>query len=53
VTTEEGDIDVAAGQAVIAHKGEWVRYSSPHEGGADYVAVCVPAFSPETIKRDT
>ncbi len=53
VTTEEGDIDVAAGQAVIAHKGEWVRYSSPHEGGADYVAVCVPAFSPETVKRDT
>ena len=52
VSTKEGDIDVAAGQAVIAHKGEWVRYSSPHESGADYVAVCVPAFSPETVKRD-
>ena len=49
VSTKEGDIDVVAGQAVIARKGEWVRYSSPHEGGADYVAVCVPAFSPETV----
>ena len=52
VSTKEGDIDVVAGQAVIARKGEWVRYSSPHEGGADYVAVCVPAFSPETVNRD-
>jgi mannose-6-phosphate isomerase-like protein (cupin superfamily) len=52
VTTQESKFDVAAGQAVIAHKGEWVQYSSPHEGGADYVAVCVPAFSPETVKRD-
>ena len=52
VSTKEGDIDVVAGQAVIAGKGEWVRYSSPHEGGADYVAVCVPAFSPETVNRD-
>ena len=51
VSTKEGDIDVVAGQAVIARKGEWVRYSSPHEGGADYVAVCVPAFSPETVNR--
>ncbi len=52
VSTKEGDIDVVVGQAVIARKGEWVRYSSPHEGGADYVAVCVPAFSPETVNRD-
>ena len=52
VTTKEGDIDVVAGQAVIVHKGEWVHYSSPHESGADYVAVCVPAFSPEIVKRD-
>ena len=52
VSTKESDIDVVAGQAVIARKGEWVRYSSPHEGGADYVAVCVPAFSPETVNRD-
>jgi quercetin dioxygenase-like cupin family protein len=52
VTTKEGDIDVVAGQAVIAHKGEWVRYSSPLDGGADYVAVCVPAFGPDTVNRD-
>ena len=52
VSTKEGDIDVAAGQAVIAHKGEWVRYSSQHNSGADYIAVCVPAFSPKTVKRD-
>ena len=50
-TTKEGEIDVVAGQAVIARKGEWVCYSSPHEGGADYIAVCVPAFSPETVNR--
>jgi len=52
VTTKDGEIDVAAGQAVIAPKGEWVCYSSPHDGGADYIAVCVPAFSPETVNRD-
>ena len=52
VSTKEGDIDVVAGQAVIARKGEGVRYSSPHEGGADYVAMCVPVFSPETVNRD-
>jgi ethanolamine utilization protein EutQ len=47
-----GAIDVRAGQAVIAHKGEWIRYSSPEEGGAEYIAVCVPAFSPATVHRD-
>ncbi len=47
-----GTIDVAAGQAVIAHRGEWVQYSSPGPEGAEYVAVCVPAFSPATVHRD-
>jgi ethanolamine utilization protein EutQ len=44
--------DVAAGQAVIAHAGEWIRYSTPHEGGAEYIAVCLPAFSMDTVHRD-
>ena len=52
VETRSGTLEVAAGQAVHTAKGEWVRYSSPHEGGAEYVAVCVPAFSPDTVKRD-
>ena len=47
-----GCIDVAAGQAVIAHAGEWIRYSTPHEGGAEYIAVCLPAFSMDTVHRD-
>jgi mannose-6-phosphate isomerase-like protein (cupin superfamily) len=47
-----GAIDVRAGQAVIAHRGEWVQYSSPEPEGAEYVAVCVPAFSPDTVRRD-
>jgi mannose-6-phosphate isomerase-like protein (cupin superfamily) len=47
-----GTIDVAAGQAVITHKGEWVRYSTPGAEGAEYIAVCLPAFSPETVHRD-
>lgn len=47
-----GAIDVAAGQAVIAHKGEWVRYSTPGEEGAEYIAVCLPAFSPGSVHRD-
>jgi len=45
-------IDVRAGQAIIAHAGEYVRYSTPGGEGADYIAVCVPAFSPETVNRD-
>jgi mannose-6-phosphate isomerase-like protein (cupin superfamily) len=53
VEGRDGAIDVHAGQAVIAPAGEWVRYSSPAEGGAEYVAVCVPAFSPETVHRDS
>ena len=52
VETKDGSFDVAAGQAVVAPKGEWVRYSTPFTGGAEYVAVCLPAFSPETVQRD-
>ena len=52
VETKDGAFDVGAGQAVVAQKGEWVRYSSPIEGGAEYLSVCVPAFSPETAHRD-
>jgi len=48
----DGQVDVAEGQAVIAHSGEWVRYSSPNAGGAEYVAICLPAFSPDTVHRD-
>ena len=47
-----GTLDVSAGQAVVAHAGEWVRYSTPNEGGAEYIAVCLPAFSMETAHRD-
>src|SRR4051812_30370290 len=52
VETKTGALEVKAGQAVITRKGEWVRYSTPNPGGAEYVAVCVPAFSPETVQRD-
>lgn len=52
VETKSGVLNVRAGQAVHAPKGEWVRYSSPLRGGAEYVAVCVPAFSPHTVHRD-
>ena len=52
VETKDGTLDVGAGQALLAPKGEWVRYSSPDEGGAEYIAVCLPAFSPETVHRD-
>ena len=47
-----GELDVAAGQAVIAHRGEWVRYSTPFAGGAEYIALCLPAFSPAIVHRD-
>ncbi len=53
VETKNGRVDVRAGQAVITSPGEWVRYSTPDAGGADYIAVCQPAFSPETVNRDT
>ena len=52
VEHRHGTIDVAPGQAVIAHKGEWIRYSTPGAEGAEYIAVCVPAFSPDTVHRD-
>lgn len=47
-----GMIDVLAGQAIVANKGEWVRYSTPEPGGAEYIAICLPAFSIETVHRD-
>ena len=53
VESEEGALDVNAGQAIIARRGEWVRYSTPGADGADYIAVCNPAFSPQTVHRDT
>lgn len=52
VEHEGGELCVAAGQAVIARRGEWVRYSTPEPEGAEYVAVCLPAFSPETVHRE-
>lgn len=52
VETREGSRDVAAGQAVITPKGAWVRYSTPFEEGAEYMAVCTPAFSMDTVHRD-
>jgi len=52
VTTMEGVQDVRAGEAIIANKGEWVRYSTPGPDGAEYVAVCMPAFSLESVHRD-
>ena len=52
VTHRAGVLDVRAGQAVIAHRGEWVQYSTPEPQGADYIAVCLPAFSPDTVHRD-
>jgi quercetin dioxygenase-like cupin family protein len=52
VEHESGVIEVREGQAVVARAGEWVRYGTPDPGGAEYVAVCLPAFSPETVHRD-
>ena len=52
VTGEEGVIDVSAGQAVLVRGGEWVQYSTPEPEGAEYVAVCLPAFSMDTVHRD-
>ena len=52
VTHEDGVLDVRAGQAVVCRPGEWVRYSTPEPEGAEYIAVCLPAFSPETVHRD-
>ena len=52
VDHEGGSLEVGAGQAVVANPGEWVRYSTPKPGGAKYIAVCIPAFSPGTVNRD-
>lgn len=52
VTTRDGVVDVRGGEAVIAHKGEWVQYSTPEAGGAEYIAVCLPAFSIDSVHRD-
>ena len=49
---ESGELDVCAGQAVITEPGEWVRYSTPKAGGAEYISVCLPAFALETVHRD-
>lgn len=52
VETRDRTLDVAAGQAVKAPRGEWVRYSTPGAEGAEYISVCIPAFSPATVHRD-
>lgn len=52
VEHEHGVTDVREGQAIVTAPGEWVRYSTPEEGGAEYVAVCTPAFSMDTVHRD-
>jgi len=52
VTTKAETVDVHAGEAIIAPKGEWVQYSSPEAEGAEYIAVCLPAFSPDIVHRD-
>ncbi len=52
VDFEGGSMDVQAGQCVVAAPGEWVRYSTPFEGGASYIAVCLPAFSLDGVNRD-
>jgi ethanolamine utilization protein EutQ (cupin superfamily) len=51
VRHKEGMLDVRAGQAIVAHPGEWIQYSTPDEG-AEYIAICLPAFSSETVHRD-
>jgi mannose-6-phosphate isomerase-like protein (cupin superfamily) len=53
VRHKDGLMEVAAGQVVITNPGEWVQYSTPQPGGAEYIAVCLPAFSMETVHRDT
>jgi ethanolamine utilization protein EutQ (cupin superfamily) len=52
VETKEGNHDIVAGEAIITPKGQWVRYSTPHPEGAEYMAVCLPAFAPDTVHRD-
>ncbi|MCZ6703418.1 MAG: cupin [Ignavibacteria bacterium] len=52
IETKEKKFDIKQGEAIIVHKGEWIRYSSPLPEGAEYIAVCLPAFSPEIVNRD-
>lgn len=52
VEYEGGALEVTAGQSVVTEPGEWIRYSTPDAGGAEYIAVCLPAFSPATVHRD-
>ena len=52
VMTKAGAVDVSAGKAIIVTKGEWVQYGSPEPDGAEYIAVCLPAFSPDNVHRD-
>ena len=52
VKTKDSTMEVKAGQAILVNKGEWIQYSSPQSGGAEYIAVCLPAFSPDTVQRD-
>jgi len=52
VESKDGMIEVRAGQAVVARRGEWVRYSTPSDGGAEYIAICVPAFDAASAHRD-
>jgi mannose-6-phosphate isomerase-like protein (cupin superfamily) len=52
VIKKYGKIDIASGQACIANRGEWIQYSTPETGGAEYISVCIPAFSPENVHRD-
>ena len=52
VKTERETIDVKAGTAILTKKGEWIQYSTPDPEGAEYIAVCLPAFSPDTVHRD-
>jgi len=52
VKTKDSTLDVREGEAVVVHSGEWVQYSTPEAEGAEYIAVCLPAFSPDTVHRD-
>jgi mannose-6-phosphate isomerase-like protein (cupin superfamily) len=52
VKLKDRELEVSTGQAIIIEAGEWVQYGTPHAGGAEYIAVCLPAFSPETVRRD-
>jgi ethanolamine utilization protein EutQ len=52
VQHKDAELEVAAGQGIITHRGEWIRYSTPSPGGAEYIAICLPAFAPDTVHRD-